>query len=112
MSKKTSVSQKACHSRYNNDVRWKTNRIAKLEKHLEKHPEDVIAKAAIKATQTATSPRRSGYKSKHPNRTSGRLVLQLERIIKGAATAEQFVREVKAVVTTAKKDRKPRSNQA
>ena len=113
--KKTSATQKACSTRYKNDQRWKTNRIAKLEKHLEKHPDDAIAKAAIAATKSATEPRRTGYKSKHPNRTSGQLVLQLRKIIKGAAKAAQFEKgKADSVVqaVTEKAPRKPRHKAA
>ena len=110
--KKTSASQKACSTRYKNDQRWKTNRIAKLEKHLEKHPDDAIAKAAIAATKSATAPRRTGYKSKHVNRTSGHLFKQLKRIVNQAAKAAQYQRNDETVVVVEKKERKPRHKKA
>lgn len=114
MAKKTSVAQKASYTRYKNDMSWKENRVAKLEKHLELHPDDAIATQALKTAKAATAPRRAGYKSAHPNRTSGRLVAQLKRMIKGAVKAELYEqkKEAEAKIGEVKKSRKPRHKAA
>lgn len=115
--KKTSQAQKLRHGAYKSSATWKTNRIAKLESHLKTHPDDAIAIAALTATKNATAPRRAGYKTAHINRTSGRVVAQLKRLIKGATNASVFeqkkVQAEKAQeVKTAKTSRKPRHKKA
>lgn len=90
MSKKTSAHNKGLFQSYSKDQTWKTNRLAKLEKHLVKHPEDDIAKAALKATDRATAPRRAGYKTNNPMKASGHLGRQLDRLVRKDAKALQY----------------------
>lgn len=90
MAKKSSPAKKLRYGAYKSDQRWKTNRIAKLEKHLELHPEDEIAIKALQSAKSATAPRRTGYKSNHPNRTSGQLFAQLKRLVRKAEKAAKF----------------------
>lgn len=88
--KKTSAHAKLMYGSYKTSQTWKKNRLAKLKRHLELHPGDEIAMAAIKKTETAAAPRRAKYKTQHLNRTSGRLVAQLKRVVAGAEKAAKF----------------------
>lgn len=63
--KTTSASQKARYAIYKSENIFAKNKVAKLKRHLEKFPNDEIAKAALKAAPTATSSRfgKKDYKS-------------------------------------------------
>lgn len=45
---KTSEHQKALYKIYKTSQTWLKNRIARIERHLKKHPEDSCAKKALK----------------------------------------------------------------
>lgn len=60
MASKTSPAQKLRYAAYSSGQNWKKNRIARLERHLKKHPEDKPVIAALANVKAATQPRRAG----------------------------------------------------
>ncbi|MGL5306615.1 MAG: hypothetical protein ACRC9Y_10750 [Aeromonas veronii] len=108
--KTTSAAEKARFAVYKSAQTWKANRTESLKRHLEKHPEDAVAKAALNAIGTKDKPRRAEYRKSRvvidgvPVRASDRLVREITRKVKAAARASVY--RQKADAAEAAKQRK------
>lgn len=114
--KTTSASQKGCYSRYSNDNRAMTNKVAKLERHIKSQPDDGQAISAL------TKLKGSNYTGRTaPSRNSLRLTRpmlefeQLTKVAKAGLNEAQYLpketRELQAkarATNAASKERKTR----
>lgn len=57
--KTRSAHHKALCKRYKEAKRYATNKVRKIERHLKKQPNDVVAQSALKAAKTATPSRQN-----------------------------------------------------
>lgn len=107
--KNTSPAEKARFAIYKSSQVWKANRTESLKRHLEKHPEDAVAKAALNAIGTKDKPRRAEYRKSRvvidgvPVRASDRLVREITRKVKAAARAAIFTQKKDAAETAKQK---------
>lgn len=108
--KTTSANQKARYANYKSAQTWKANREAKLKRHIAANPDDAIAAAALRALGSKTEPRRAGHRKDRvivdgvAVRSSGRLVREIARKVKGALKASVY--RQKAEAAEAAKQRK------
>ena len=97
--KSSSKHQKDMYSLYNSNGTYAKNKKAQLERHLKNHPEDAIAKAALKNISSET--RRGGYSGPTKGmgtRASDRLYAQLSAEVRSMERVRKFIKSPATVV--------------